>query len=176
MPYILASILQPIFGWISDKYGHRSQLLLVASVLYVSAHNMLLVLRVDHNPIIVPVCALVLLGVAYALFTSVIWACYAFVVDDRVLTIAYGIPTSVYNLIATVSFAMVGALTSETDDSHKYEKVEWFLLIMSISSVASSFYLMQLDAQTGYRLTSQNTHDYEKVNSTDIDSAVSDNV
>eukprot|EP01083_Nonionella_stella_P114084 336917_1 len=116
MPYILASILQPIFGWISDKYGHRSQLLLVASVLYVSAHNMLLVLRVDHNPIIVPVCALVLLGVAYALFTSVIWACYAFVVDDRVLTIAY-------------------------DDSHTYEKVEWYVFINYVYIIGCEFVL-----------------------------------
>ena len=152
IPYSLAGVLQPIWGWISDKIGFRSQFLLISSFIFVMAHYMLGWIRVDGNPIYVPIIALTLLGFGYSIFTAVIWPCFPLVVPPRAIGTAYGIPTSGYNLILTIYYVLVGVFTSSIDNSNKYKNVQYFLLLTSMSTVLTSLWLMYKDKRTGWRL------------------------
>eukprot|EP00483_Globobulimina_turgida_P002035 UN02037 len=152
IPYILAGILQPIWGWISDKVGWRSQFLLTSSFIFVFAHYILGWVRVDNSPVYVPIIALISLGFGYSIFTAVIWPCFPMVVPPRTIGTAYGIPTSGYNLILTIYYVFTGLFTSSVDNSNKYLNVQFFLLITSISTVVTSLLLLYKDMRTGWRL------------------------
>ena len=152
IPYSLAGILQPIWGWISDKVGWRAQFLLISSFIFVISHYILGWIRMDDNPIYIPILGLTLLGFGYSIFTAVIWPCFPLVVPPRAIGTAYGIPTSGYNLILTIYYVLVGVFTSSIDNSNKYLNVQWFLLITSISTVITSLWLLYKDKQTGWRL------------------------
>eukprot|EP01084_Bolivina_argentea_P225932 381711_1 len=152
IPYSIAGILQPIWGWISDKVGWRSQFLLISSFIFVLAHYMLGWIRVDNNPVYVPIIALTLLGFGYSVFTAVIWPCFPLVVPPRAIGTAYGIPTSGYNLILTIYYVLIGVFTSSVDNQNKYLGVQWFLLITSLITVITSLFLIYKDMNTGWRL------------------------
>ena len=152
IPYSLAGVLQPIWGYISDKYGWRSQFLLISSFIFVIAHYMFGWVRIDGNPIYLPVIALTLFGFGYSIFTAVIWPCFPLVVPPRAIGTAYGIPTSGYNLVLTIYYLLVGVFTSSLDNSDKYLNVQRFLLITSIATVVTSLWLLYKDKMTGWRL------------------------
>jgi len=152
IPYSLAGILQPIWGYISDKVGGRSQFLLISSVIFVAAHYTLGWVRLDGDPIYIPIAALTALGLGYSIFTAVIWPCFPLVVPPRAIGTAYGIPTSGYNLVLTIYYVLVGYFTSSVDNDEKYLNVQYFLLITSISTVATSLMLLYMDKRTGWRL------------------------
>merc|ERR1712062_253176 len=145
-------ILQPIWGYISDKVGYRSQALFISSLLFVGSHYTLGWVHLDNDPIYIPIAALTALGLGYSIFTAVIWPCFPLVVPPRAIGTAYGIPTSGYNLILTVYYVLVGYFTSSVDDSNKYLQVQYFLLITSIATVGTSLLLIWMDKRTGWRL------------------------
>eukprot|EP01084_Bolivina_argentea_P225934 381713_1 len=152
IPYTLAGVLQPIWGAISDKVGWRAQFLLISSFIFVCAHYVLGWIHIDGNPVYVPIIGLTLLGLGYSIFTAVIWPSFPLVVPPRTIGTAYGIPTSGYNFILTIYYLMVGFLTTNTNNTDKYIKVQYFLLVTSMSSAVTALWLIWKDKKTGWRL------------------------
>ena len=150
VPYITGGLFTPTFGYISDRVGGRTQLLLLSTACLLGAHY---ILGWSHTTSTYEVvAALCLLGMAFSLFCAVIWPAFAVVVKPQLLGTAYGIPTSFYNAMVSVDYVLVGVLTDKGDGSDKYKKVELFLIGMSLISVAAVLVLCVADARTGKRL------------------------
>ena len=148
IPYVIGSVVTPIFGLISDHIGHRGQLLFISTVMLILSHYIF-----GWQHLITSVIPLIGLGISYSIFCAVIWPSFAQVVDDKCVGTAYGIPTSFYNLINSVGYIIVGALTKHSNiDQNKYVNVEWFLLSLSLFSGISILLLIYFDSKTGHRL------------------------
>ncbi len=75
LPYIIVAIFCPVMGLLIDRYGKRTFLLILASIL-ISIGFFLL-------PIVYPVYTFILLGISYAIFASVIWPTVAYLVPNK---------------------------------------------------------------------------------------------
>ena len=150
VPYICGGIFTPTLGYISDKIGKRTQLLFLSTLCLIGAHY---ILGWSHTTSIeLVIVALALLGMAFALFCAVIWPSFALVVEERYLGTGYGIPTSFYNLMVTIDYLVVGAVTRDGDGEDKYLMVEYFLMGMSMLSILTVGMLLIADRRTGKRL------------------------
>ena len=163
IPYSLAGVLQPIWGFLSDKVGMRSQSLFVSSLLFCAAHYVLGWVRMDDDPLWIPIVALIMLGMGYSVFTAVIWPCYPLVVPPRAIGTAYGIPTSGYNLILTIFYVLVGVVTSSGNGTDKYQNVQWLLGGTSVSTVLTTLLLWLMDKRTGWRLNPPASAEYDEL-------------
>eukprot|EP01084_Bolivina_argentea_P268310 455680_1 len=125
IPYIISGPTSPMFGFISDRFGKKTYLLLLVSVILVLSHG--LFGRIHK---VTPIIALCGVGLSYSIFCAVIWSSVAQIVDERYIGTAYGIPVSIYSLMNSINFVAVGALTNNdvSDNTMKYVNVEWFLL------------------------------------------------
>eukprot|EP01083_Nonionella_stella_P023721 65636_1 len=149
IPYIIGSIATPMFGILSDHIGKRVHLLCIATVMLVMSHFFM-----GFENVVTPIVALTGLGISYSIFCAVIWPSFAQVIDDTCVGTAYGIPTSFYNVVVSIDYIIVGALTGNgnVDPGDKYVNVEWFLLSFSLFSGVSILVLGYFDGRTGNRL------------------------
>lgn len=74
IPYIVSSLLFPVFGLICDKYGQRAVLLLLSPILILIAFLFL--------PFYYPSFSFTLLGISYAIFGSIIWPTVTYLVPQ----------------------------------------------------------------------------------------------
>jgi len=79
----------PFFGWVADRIGRRSLLMIFGSLLLVPVY---LLLAYTGVPLGVPMS---MMGVAFSLVPAVMWPCIAYVVDERRLGFAYGVMDAV---------------------------------------------------------------------------------
>jgi MFS family permease len=79
----------PFFGWVADRIGKRSLLLVFGSLLLIPVY---LLLAYTNVPLGVPMS---MMGVAFSLVPAVMWPCIAYVVDERRLGFAYGLMDAV---------------------------------------------------------------------------------
>jgi len=79
----------PLFGWVADRIGRRSLLMIFGSLLLVPVYLLFAYTRV---PLGVPMS---MMGVAFSLVPAVMWPCIAYVVDERRLGFAYGLMDAV---------------------------------------------------------------------------------
>ena len=75
IPYIMACLLFPFFGFICDKYGKRVYLLIFASFLCFISFVLF--------PLFYPYVSLAILGFSYAIFGAVIWPAISYVVPKK---------------------------------------------------------------------------------------------
>mmetsp|Transcript_9444 Transcript_9444/g.1493 ORF Transcript_9444/g.1493 Transcript_9444/m.1493 type:complete len:90 (+) Transcript_9444:56-325(+) len=87
IPYISASFLFPVFGYLTDKFGHRTHLLLISPIFIIIAFLAL--------PFIYPTFTFFMLGLSYAIFGSVLWSTVAYMVPEEKIGIGYGIINAV---------------------------------------------------------------------------------
>ena len=169
IPYCLAGVLQPFWGYISDLIGKRSQFLAVSSFIFVISHYILSINDNNNNnyseekedKYYYPIVGLIGLGLGYSIFTAVVWPSFALIVEQRAFCTAYGIPTSFYNLVLTLFTIFVGLLTKNSvditvktdDDLNKFSNVQNFLLYTSIFTVITCLLLSYADLKSGSRLS-----------------------
>ncbi len=79
----------PFFGWLADRVGKRSLLMVFGSLLLVPVY---LLLAYTNVPLGVPMS---MMGVAFSLVPAVMWPCIAYVVEARRLGFAYGLMDAV---------------------------------------------------------------------------------
>ena len=76
IPLIMSSVFFPIFGLSVDKIGHRIHLLALSGTLLCLAY----ILFLTSSPLI----PLILLGLAYGIFGTVLWPMLVFLVPQRI--------------------------------------------------------------------------------------------
>ena len=76
-PYLVSIILVPIFSGFIDKYGCRDYILFISSLFSLLAFSMFYFFT--------PIYSIILLGLSYSLFASVIWPTISLVVANNVV-------------------------------------------------------------------------------------------
>ncbi|EGR31964.1 major facilitator superfamily protein, putative, partial [Ichthyophthirius multifiliis] len=135
IPYLMASFLFPLFGFICDKYGQRINLLIVASLLCLTSFIIF--------PILYPVISLSILGLSYAMFGAVIWPTISYIIPQKRLGIGYGVMNSIQNF-GTGIMPLVIAFIEINGNSMS---VIFTFISISIISVYLSIVVQRIDSR-----------------------------
>jgi len=151
--YIVAAVLTPFLGYLSDKIGKRSYLLLLSTLMLIGTNYVLTWVKTEFY---FAVAAMSGLGISYSVFCAVIWPSFAIIVPDKLIGTGYGIPCVFYNSVLSAFYLLVGVLTSSGDadpsDADYYENVQIFLFSLAIFSTFTVVCLIIADIRTGSRL------------------------
>ena len=153
--YVVAAILCPIFGKIVDKIGRRVILILFSAACVTLVHVMF-ILTPDGDKPVYPIFYMVLMGLGYSIYASVMWASIPYLVEPKTIGTAFGVATSVQNLGLAVGPLLVGYINENTTKDHGYYWVSFFFIIMGLVGVGSAILIYINDMRTGGVL---NSHD-----------------
>lgn len=133
VPFLIASILVPLFGLFIDKLGKRAYIMIISGLLGIITY----VFFILFNPIL-PLVTLGniknnLIGFTYSLFVSVFWPSISLIVPQDYIGIALGFTTSLQNF-GLVFFPMIIAYIYTT--SHSYDiTLLFFIFLLIIATV-----------------------------------------
>mmetsp|Transcript_11977 Transcript_11977/g.8366 ORF Transcript_11977/g.8366 Transcript_11977/m.8366 type:complete len:152 (-) Transcript_11977:221-676(-) len=99
LPYLISALICPIFGYLIDRIGKRTQFILASSLMTVLACSITIFLPVDDQdtPNYTCLIPLILLGVGYSVYASALWGSIPYIVERRALGTAFGICTALQN-------------------------------------------------------------------------------
>lgn len=147
IPYTLSACLSPLLGSMMDRVGRRAYFGLVAALLLGAVHTTLALTTIP------PELPLLGQGLAYALYSSVLWPSVTLVVDKESTGTAFGVITAIQNIgLATVPIAVAGVY--QHAGGHFLPSVELFFALCAGIGAFVGLLLIWLDRQTGYRLYS----------------------
>ncbi|EGR34440.1 major facilitator superfamily protein, putative [Ichthyophthirius multifiliis] len=135
IPYIIASLLFPLFGYICDKFGQRINLLIISTILCFTSFALF--------PFVQPKITLSILGFSYAIFGAVIWPTVSYIIPKNKLGVGYGIMGSLQNIISG-SMPLVITFIQIQGNSIS---VVYFFIIISLVSIILVIQLYQADCQ-----------------------------
>ncbi len=90
IPFIIGTVFIPVLGVIVNLIGKRSHFIILGSIIGFSGFVILYASR--------PIIALIMIGISYTLFATVIWPCVTFVINKKLLAFAFGFFSSIVNL------------------------------------------------------------------------------
>lgn len=133
----------PIFGFLADRIGHRSLLMMFGSLLIVPVFPML---GYSNIPPAIP---MAMMGVAFALVPAVMWPALVYVVDKSRLGLANGMLDSVQQLGLVVINLMIGWandhwLASATNAAG-YHAGMWMFTGIALLAVLFAFALWRVE-------------------------------
>ncbi|KAG9068353.1 hypothetical protein KI688_010621 [Linnemannia hyalina] len=141
IPDIVSSVGSPLCGYLVDRFGHRARYIPLSAVLLIWTHAQL------GFTSITPIIGMLILGLAYSLFASVLWPCIPFLVKDHQLGTAYGLVTIALNISLTIFPMIVAWILDITDGSYLY--VEALFIILAFIGLLLSILLNVLDHHQG---------------------------
>ncbi|KAF9126772.1 hypothetical protein BGX30_015091 [Mortierella sp. GBA39] len=141
IPDIVSSVGSPLCGYLVDRFGHRARYIPLSAVLLIWTHVQL------GFTFITPIIGMLILGLAYSLFASVLWPCIPFLVKDHQLGTAYGLVTIALNISLTIFPMIVAWILDITDGSYLY--VEGLFIILAFIGLLLSILLNVLDHRQG---------------------------
>lgn len=152
--YAVAAVLCPIFGKLVDKVGRRVILIIFSACCVCSVHVMFL-LTPDSDRPIYPIFYMILLGLGYSIYASVMWASIPYLVEPKTIGTAFGVATSIQNLGLGIGPLIVGAIKEGSTKDHGYYWVTFFFVMMGLVGVASAISIYINDIRTGGVLNSR---------------------
>ena len=136
---LVASIVSPFFGLLTDKIGKRTIVLLASNVFLILAHALLTFLP-DYNGSYICVLPMFLFGVFLATNVPVFLSCIP-LIQEKHLGLAFAINASFVGLVATVVPYLVGKVQEATIEiKNGYYWSEFMLLGLSL--IGSAFTIM----------------------------------
>lgn len=147
IPYFMATVLTPIFGYICDRIGHRCQLLLISSICILLGHLFLsfssLIINIASQQQIIQyilVCfGLSCLGMGYSIFGSILWPSFALIVERKYLATGIGLFGSLDNALQATSFVIIGASAKDykkgEQHTDEYEYATYYWLFLSVNNI-----------------------------------------
>jgi MFS family permease len=134
-----AMVLTPIFGFMSDKIGKRSLLMMFGSLLIIPVY--LIMGYTDLNPII-PMC---MMGLAFSLVPAIMWPSVSFVVKASKLGTGYGLMTLIQNVGLLLFNIMVGWANDHSgagpDNPTGYHMGMWIFSTLGFFGLTFAFLL-----------------------------------
>jgi MFS family permease len=89
---VFAMVFTPLFGLFVDRVGKRSLLMMLGSLLLIPVY---LIMAYTKISLYVP---MAMMGIAFSLIPSVMWASVAYIVDPGKMGTAYGLMTMIQNI------------------------------------------------------------------------------
>ena len=138
---IFASMVcAPFAGGLIDRIGKRASVMVLGSLVLIPAH---LVMGITHwNPI--P--AMVLLGVAFVLVPSALWASVPLVVEEKRVGTAFGLLTAIQNVGLMVFPKASGYLIDRT---HDYTATQIMFAGLGVAGLVFAVLLLRSDRPPG---------------------------
>lgn len=102
MEPLFSLIGMPIFGFLADRYAHRSVWMMFGSLFLVPVFPLL---SYTHVPAVIP---MAMMGVAFALVPAVMWPALVYVVEESHLGLANGMLDTVQQLGLTAINLLIG--------------------------------------------------------------------
>lgn len=133
IPFFISAFLLPVLGLLIDKFGHRANLAFASSVFGLISFTLFY-----FAPSIY---ALILLGLTYSLYASIIWPSISLVVKKSVVGLAYGVSTAIQNFGLVIFPMIVAAIYSNT--KNYYSTIGFFIIMMAISILVSIFLIIE---------------------------------
>jgi sugar phosphate permease len=135
----------PIFGYVADRYAHRSLLMIIGSLLIVPVFPML---GYTHIPPAIP---MAMMGIAFALVPAVMWPALVYVVDKSRLGLANGM----LDTVQQIGLVIVNLLIGWADDhwlasaTHAAGYHAGMLIFTGIAALAVVFAFLLWRVETG---------------------------
>jgi MFS family permease len=147
IPYTISACLSPLLGRMIDHVGHRAMIASLASILLITVHSSLALTRVN------PVVPLIGQGLAYALYSSVLWPSVTLTVSKELTGTAFGTITSIQNIGLALFPIVVAAIYSRSGQRY-IPHVEVFFTCCAVIGSFLGILLNILDRRTGNKLNS----------------------
>jgi len=149
IPYALAAILSPPIGTFVDRVGRRAALACGTSLTLMSVH-LILALAPSHTiPLWVPLLGQ---GLAYALFSAVIWPSVGMVVEKKMTGTAYGIILAMQNTGLALFPLLVATIYKHSEQKYIPNVELLFVGCAAVGSMAGML-LFVLDRRNGNKLS-----------------------
>jgi MFS family permease len=148
IPYFVSALISPPIGSMVDRVGRRALLACGTSLTLMLVHLIMAYVPVNFMPVWIP---LVGQGVAYALFSAVIWPSVGLVVEKRMTGTAYGIILSAQNCGIALFPILVAAIYRASQQRYIPNVELLFVGCAGIGSV-TGVALWMLDRKNGNKL------------------------
>jgi len=126
--YFSAAILSPLLGVLVDRIGYKALISALSPVMLIIGHS---ILGYAGGTAIA---ALVFLGIAFSIYNGVIWPSVAFVVDGKLMGTAYGVITSMQNVVLAV-FPLIIAALYQRNNRYIPDVAFFFVLVGAVGFV-----------------------------------------
>jgi MFS family permease len=148
IPYFVSALISPPIGSLVDRVGRRALLACGTSLTLMLVHLTMAYVPADAIPVWIP---LVGQGVAYALFSAVIWPSVGLVVEKRMTGTAYGIILSAQNCGIALFPIMVAAIYRASQQRY-IPNVELLFVSCAMIGSVTGFALWLSDRRNGNKL------------------------
>ncbi|MFP4529265.1 MAG: MFS transporter [Candidatus Kapaibacterium sp.] len=147
IPLWFTMVLTPIFGSMADKFGRRSALMIIGSVLIIPIYLMIVYVHseviftipvIDITVPLVPSMAMFLLGISFSLVPAVMWPAVALVVEEKRLGTAYGLMTMIQNIGLLLFNWLIGMVNDATGE---YATGMWIFTSLGFFGLLFAFLL-----------------------------------
>lgn len=149
IPYATSAILSPPIGTLVDRVGRRAALACGTSLTLMAVH---LVLALVPSNVILLWLPLLGQGVAYALFSAVIWPSVGMVVERKMTGTAYGIILAMQNTSLALVPLLVATIYKHSEQRYIPNVELLFVGCAAFGSIAGML-LFILDRHNGNRLS-----------------------
>lgn len=146
--YIIAAFLCPVFGILVDKFGRRVQIMMFSAVSITLVHVAFLLTPESHKPIY-PIFYMVLLGLGYSIYASVMWASIPYLIKPKVAGTAFGMATAIQNFGLGLGPLLVGYIQENTSKDKGYYWVSFFFVMVGICGIITCVLIYVNDIKTG---------------------------
>lgn len=124
IPFFISAFMVPIFGILIDRFGQRAYLSLIAGIMGMLGFISFILMS---NPLF----GLIILGLTYSMFASVIWPAISLVVKKSSVGLAYGLTTSIQNIGLAVFPIIVASIYSQSNSY--FNTLLFFISVMILS-------------------------------------------
>ena len=165
--FFTGMVFCPVAGIFADRLGKRGLMIIAATVLVMLVHVFFLLTPDSTRPIL-PIFYLVVLGVGYAVYTTVIWASISYVVPARFLGTAFGLGFAASNTGLVIGPLVVGYIQDNTEKHGGYFWVSVFLALLGAIGVATAIIIYIMDIVKGGAINKKHSDHVEEVLHIDV--------
>lgn len=154
IPFLVAALLSPLLGHMVDRIGRRAQIIVFSSSLLVIVHLTMALSTLS------PIAPLIGQGIAYSLFSAVIWPSVSLTVPKQNTGTAFGVVTSMQNM-GMALFPLAIAAIFNSNGRRYLPNVEFFFAACAAVGLVVGLVMNCLDSRYGNKLNAVTTRQLE---------------
>lgn len=110
VPYLMSVVLLPLIGLVSDYIGLKVKAVIFSSVIFIATFTTSMLMPSCTDSCSNELYSIVMLGIGYSIYVSMIFPCIPFVVQEKVTGSAFGISITMINIALSISPSIIGYL------------------------------------------------------------------